>query len=561
MKKHLIILLLFLISNFVKGQFCSQTTLVNMGNITPTGVNQSVTGAASAKRYWTFTATAGCTYTLSTCTSVNTNDTYLRLYSGTNPASAVLVTSNDDNGPICAGNKASIVWTCPTSGAYSILVTNYSCANLSASTNLVFRVVCGAPVYNPCSGTYPTITCGNNVNWTVASGNGAYNPPSITCGFSTPGQEKIYVFTPTVTGTYTLNQLSSFGFIDYFFKPVSSGCSGTGWTCIDDLIGASSSVGFNLTANVQYYIMLDPETTGGGSLSFRILCPSAVVVTPSNDNCSSAFNISSVPFTSSVTTTNNSTNDIPTSLSNCGTMGSNLWYTVTGNGTTYTATTCNGSTNYDTEVRVYTGSCVSLNSMVEVICNDDDGVCISGTTKSTVSWCAEAGVVYYITVGYFSTGPTFGNFVLNVSSGTPCQLLPIELLTFTGINKKDHNNITWVTATETNNNYFTLERSLDAFDWDIVTTKKGNGTTSLPSFYEYNDYNFIKGKINYYRLSQTDFDGGKEYFNIIAIQSKEDYKCELYQYYDLLGREINIENVPSGMYLRKCGEKIEKVIK
>ena len=79
MKKFIITTLLILLSVYLKGQFCSQTTLVNMGNITPTGVNQSVTGAASAKRYWTFTATAGCTYTLSTCTSINSNDTYLRL--------------------------------------------------------------------------------------------------------------------------------------------------------------------------------------------------------------------------------------------------------------------------------------------------------------------------------------------------------------------------------------------------------------------------------------------------------------------------------------------------
>jgi hypothetical protein len=367
-----------------------------MGNITPTGVNQSVTGAASAKRYWTFTATAGCTYTLSTCTSVNSNDTYLRLYSGTNPASAVLVTLNDDNGPICTGNKASIVWTCVTSGPYSILVTNYSCANLSASTNLVFRVVCGAPAFNPCTGSYPTITCGVNVNWTILSGNGGYNPPSTTCGFSTPGQEKIYVFTPTVTGTYTINQTASFNFIDYFFKPVSGGCSGTGWTCIDDLFGTSSSIPFNLTQGIQYYIMLDPEVTTGGNVTFNIGCPSAIVVTPPNDNCANAINISSLPFTSPVVSTNNSTSDVPTSTTNCGTFGANLWYSVLGNGTTYTATTCNASTNYDTEIRVYTGACASLNSMTEIVCNDDDGVCGTGATKSTVNWCSVNGTTYFI---------------------------------------------------------------------------------------------------------------------------------------------------------------------
>jgi hypothetical protein len=532
-----------------------------MGNITPTGVNQSVTGAASAKRYWTFTATAGCTYTLSTCTSINSNDTYLRLYSGTNPASAILVTSNDDNGPICTGTKASIVWTCVTSGPYSILVTNYSCANLSASTNLVFRVVCGAPAFNPCTGTYPTITCGVNVNWTILSGNGGYNPPSTTCGFSTPGQEKIYVFTPTVTGTYTINQTASFNYIDYFFKPVSGGCSGTGWTCIDDLTGASSSIPFSLTQGVQYYIMLDPETTGGGNVTFNIGCPSAVVVTPPNDNCANAINISSLPFTSPVVSTNNSTSDVPTSTTSCGTFGANLWYSVLGNGTTYTATTCNASTNYDTEIRVYTGACASLNSMTEIVCNDDDGVCGTGTTKSTVNWCSVTGTTYFISVGYFVNTLTYGNFVLNVTSGVGCQILPIELMSFDGYNNKEYNVINWVTATEKNNDYFTLQRSLDGFDWETIEIRKGAGTSQLSIFYEYKDYSYIKDSPNYYRLVQSDYDGTKTNSSIIVITSKSEKKCNEYQYYDLLGREIKIEDVVSGIYLRKCGDRIEKIIK
>ena len=561
MKKFIITTLSVLLSVYLKGQFCSQTTLVNMGNIIPTGVNQSVTGAASAKRYWTFTATAGCTYTLSTCTSINSNDTYLRLYSGTNPASAILVTSNDDNGPICAGSKASIVWTCVTSGPYSILVTNYSCANLSASTNLVFRVVCGAPVFNPCTGTYPTITCGVNVNWTILSGNGGYNPPSTTCGFSTPGQEKIYVFTPTVTGTYTINQTTSFNFIDYFFKPVSGGCSGTGWTCIDDLFGTSSSIPFNLTQGVQYYIMLDPEVTTGGNVTFNIGCPSAVVVTPPNDNCANAINISSLPFTSPVVSTNNSTSDVPTSTTNCSTFGANLWYSVLGNGTTYTATTCNASTNYDTEIRVYTGACASLNSMTEIVCNDDDAVCGTGTTKSTVNWCSVNGTTYFITVGYWTNTLTYGNFVLNVTSGAGCQVLPIELMSFEGYNNKEYNVITWVTASESNNDYFTLQRSLDAFDWETIEIRKGAGTSQLPIFYEYKDYSYIKDSPNYYRLVQSDYDGTKTNSPIIVITSKIEKKCNQYQYYDLLGREINIQEVTSGIYLRRCGDKIEKIIK
>jgi len=119
-----------------KAQFCSTASVTNMGVINPGTTMLSITVSANAKRYWTFSGVAGCTYTFSSCTSINTNDTYLRLYSGTSPLSAVLIASNDDNGPVCTGTKASIVWNCTTSGAYSILLTNYSCANLSSSTHV-----------------------------------------------------------------------------------------------------------------------------------------------------------------------------------------------------------------------------------------------------------------------------------------------------------------------------------------------------------------------------------------------------------------------------------------
>lgn len=427
MKKRILILLLLISFTNIKSQFCSQTTLVNMGNITPTGVLQTVTGAASAKRYWTFNATAGCIYTLSTCSSVNSNDTYLRLYFGTNPTSAALVTVNDDNGPICSGTKASIVWNCTTSGAYSILLTNFSCANLSASTNLSYRVVCPVP--------------------------------------------------------------------------------------------------------------------------------------PINNNCSGAINISSLPYTSPVTSNNLSTDDVPTSISSCGSQGSNIWYTVTGNGNQLTATTCDAATNFDTEIRVYTGSCINLNSMVEVVCNDDDGTCINSTLHSKVTWCSQIGIVYYISVGYFISGQGYGNFILNVTNGTNCISLPVELISFDGYNSKDYNSIFWITATETNNDYFTLERSLDVISWETIDVKKGAGTSHLPTFYEYKDYSYINDTYNYYRLTQTDYDGSKTYSKIIAVSSETKKKCSEYQYYDLLGKEINIDNVPDGIYIRKCDNKIEKIIK
>jgi hypothetical protein len=164
--KRLLAILFTLGFLVTKAQFCSTTGLVNMGVITPTTSMQSVAANSGAKRYWRFAGTAGCTYTLSTCTSTNTNDTYLRLYSGTVSTTAVLIASNDDNGLVCTGTKASIVWTCSVTANYSILFTNYVCANISSNSNFTFRRTCpvGLPVELSLFEGYPKKEY-NDITW------------------------------------------------------------------------------------------------------------------------------------------------------------------------------------------------------------------------------------------------------------------------------------------------------------------------------------------------------------------------------------------------------------
>lgn len=510
------------------------TTPTNMGGLTLTTSWQNATGTSGAKRYWTFNATAGCTYDFSTCNSLFTNDTYLRLYSGTNPLTAVLQTSNDDNGPFCVTTKASISWVCSTTGVYSILVTNWSCANLSASTILSYRQTC-TPPYNPCT-TIPTIVCGTTNNLTIASGNGIYNPPSTTCGFSTPGKEYIYSFTPTISGNYTISQPTSFGYVDWFYKVASGGCNGTGWTCIDDISNANvgnANINIPLTAGTTYYIMGDPESSVGGNVVWTLNCPT---LPPANDDCLNATTIT-LPYSSGVMTNNPATDDVPTSTSSCGTQGSNVWYKFIATGTDYvTATTCNGSTNFDTEVRVYTNPC---GSMTEVVCNDDDATCVSSGVQSTATWCTTLGTTYYISVGYFAAGVGYGNFVLSVNTNGSCSILPIELVSFEGFERDNYNFLTWVVATETNNDFFTLERSVDGVYWEPIAFINGAGTTSTSKYYDYKDYTFISGSINYYRIKQTDFNGNYEYFNIISIIRKLKNKPILIKTINSLGQEVN----------------------
>lgn len=143
----------------------------------------------------------------------------------------------------------------------------------------------------------------------------------------------------------------------------------------------------------------------------------------------------------------------------------------------------------------------------------------------------------------------------------PCVVLPIKLINFEGHNKGDYYDITWSTATELNNNYFILERSSDGINWFEIKREPGSGTSNTINTYNYNDYEYKKNVINYYRLTQVDYDGKKEKFDVIYINPKVKNQIYLYEYFDLNGKPVNYEKVSSGIYIRKCGEKIEKIVK
>jgi hypothetical protein len=120
--------------------------------------------------------------------------------------------------------------------------------------------------------------------------------------------------------------------------------------------------------------------------------------------------------------------------------------------------------------------------------------------------------------------------------------LPIELVSFeakpTIYNTVD---LTWVTASELNNDFFTIERSIDGLNWEIVDTLSGAGTTNQENNYKLTDKRPHFG-LSYYRLKQTDFDGTTEIFypKSVFIETKEKM---LINVVNILGQTVDI-NTP-----------------
>ena len=94
--------------------------------------------------------------------------------------------------------------------------------------------------------------------------------------------------------------------------------------------------------------------------------------------------------------------------------------------------------------------------------------------------------------------------------------LPIGLLSFNAIPGNDFVNITWTTLSEANNDYFTIEKSMDAINFETVATIKGAGNSNALLNYSIKD-NEPFACVSYYRLKQTDFDEKYSYSNIVAI--------------------------------------------
>ena len=101
----------------------------------------------------------------------------------------------------------------------------------------------------------------------------------------------------------------------------------------------------------------------------------------------------------------------------------------------------------------------------------------------------------------------------SANSNTP---LPIDLLNFNAVQNNSSIVLNWTTATEENNDYFTVEKSSNGIDFNVLGNVSGAGNSNDITEYSDIDYFPLDG-INYYRLKQTDFDGKYSYSNIVSV--------------------------------------------
>ena len=108
---------------------------------------------------------------------------------------------------------------------------------------------------------------------------------------------------------------------------------------------------------------------------------------------------------------------------------------------------------------------------------------------------------------------------LPITIGTASSPLPIELLDFQVTRANNDAKIEWSTASETNNDHFEIERSLDGITYKLAGTEKGAGNSTQVLHYGMTDKDagdlVLNGTL-YYRLKQVDYDGK---FSYSAVQN------------------------------------------
>jgi hypothetical protein len=298
--------------------------------------------------------------------------------------------------------------------------TDYWLRMASASAqggNFTICVSAGVPPPDPCASIANISACAVSTGpVAVPAGTGAWSNNTLGGPFQTPGIERIFTFTPTISGVHTINVLSYSGtaaqFVDFYWKVVGT-CNNTGWSYLDDVnaIGpvpgdlVNGGVLMNLTAGNTYYIMWDVEETTGRTVAFEIICP---IPAPANNDCADATTLTPAATCNPVagTSVGATQSAAPSTCTGfTSTVANDVWYSFVATRTSHRVTVA-GQGAFDAVVDLRSGAC-------------------NGTTVACVDATIDGGTEV-LTVGSLTIGETYLVRVYGWAGGTGAFTICVE---------------------------------------------------------------------------------------------------------------------------------------
>jgi hypothetical protein len=470
-------------------------------------------------------------------------DAVLGVYSdcsGSQPSGGACVDATGTN-----GNETRVVTGLTIGNTYYICVHDYA----TGGGNFTICITTLAPVVTMTNGT--STVC--NATFQDNGGTGSYSN----------NQNLVYTFCPSTPGQCIRSAFSSFDLEDSFdYLSVYNGNSTSAPMMLGSSFSATSpgtltATTTNASGCMTFKFSSDGATTASGWVA-NITCATCAAVFPNGvqQDCNGAPTICTNQSVSGTSLGTGSYNDLNLGLGNLGCLNnyaatpdgsaehqSNWYYfSPSASGTIgMTIAPSSSSTDYDWAIfGPYNGNIPCpptgppLRCSAATAANSTGGATGLGNGASDTEegsggngWVSAINVVagqkYILFLDNWNatSAPYTLSWQLSNGAALGCALLPIELISFTGSNKKDFNLIEWITNKEHHNDYYELERSTDGHNWREIAKINAIENLTQNKFYNYEDHTFTSNEINYYRLKQVDLNNEFKYSQIISIEATE----------------------------------------
>lgn len=453
------------------------------------------------------------------------------------------------NGVVISGQTGSSIQVNPTATTTYTVSTTTSCGTSSQEVTVTVKTLSISPnAPFACSGQATTITASYNGNsatysWNIKGQPSFATTPAVTV---TPTVTTTYQVTITTSdcGTITKEVTVTIGTPTVSVTPTAATvCSGSPTTLRatsnnpNAVFNWSPSTGLNTTTGST--VIASPTTSTTYTVTANTTC--------GNPTATVALTVAAPTFSVN-----------PTSAAICAgasttlTAGSNItgatyaWYNsadlgtllsrtasltvVPATTTTYrvlTTTPC-GNNSQDvtvtvrpvpnvtiipTAVTIFRGASTTLTASGAATYSWSPATGLNTTSGATVVASPTTTTTYTVT-GTNATGCSSTNQV-TVTVSNP---LPVELMTFTARSAGPVSVLNWATATEYNNDYFTVERSADGLAFALLGQVAGAGTSSSLRSYSFTDER-PPVAVAYYRLRQVDYVGAATYSPVVSVTS------------------------------------------
>jgi hypothetical protein len=480
---HVLSLLILLQTTVVRSQ-CSSAGAVSGGVITPTTSWQTATHAAGTKYYYLVTVTTCNTYTFTFCqggASSGFSDTQITITD--NSTGTTQIAYNDDH----CSYLSEVIWTPTAAGTYRVLITQYSCVDPTASATLAY-------IYAAANTT--------NINYAL-NGNATSNTPydCTTLTSATNNQlgcawdvNSTLDFTSNFSYDFTVNLGSS-----------NAGADGMSFTIQNDPRGlcacgtagnqlGAGSITNSLIVEIDTYINTEDrdDFTGADYIG-----------------CAGVLDLDHLDIWTGGTI--NPDLDGNCNAASAGERPAIAWAVALKNGAAYYD--IENGLNHILRISWTTGAAGTLTATI---------LDATGTTSyGTASYSFNPMTVFGTNTPYFGFTASTGGLNNQQSFCNPTTLLPVEFLKFDVIKENNSAKLNWVTASEINNKYFSIEKSADGNDWKTIgkqNSKATNGNSTQSLNYVFYDADLQNG-LTYYRLKQVDFNGKYKYSDIKSINT------------------------------------------